>query len=119
MGMHSSKLGANHFFENSPMGQLEELVLGLIIGPSIADSRDAQLRVLDAIGFRSAFAQSPSVGSNNGRVAKVGVDSVKASGIRNSHVHLVAPSHGFRYLHLLLLCRVPVIKSEESEHLII
>mmetsp|Transcript_16441 Transcript_16441/g.41236 ORF Transcript_16441/g.41236 Transcript_16441/m.41236 type:complete len:276 (-) Transcript_16441:147-974(-) len=90
------------------MKHLEQLVLRLVGSTGVTNPRNRQLCVLDAIVFRAAFAKSSSVGPDNGRMAKVCVDTIKARGVGNCHINLIAPCHSLADLHLLCLCRVHI-----------
>lgn len=100
---------------NPPVSQLKELILRLIIGPRITDSRDTKLGILDAIVLCATLTKGPSVRSNNGGVAKVCVHAVKARGIGNCNIDLIAPCHCFRYLYLLLFGRIHVALRSYNE----
>jgi hypothetical protein len=111
----------------------------LIVGAGIAYARNRQLGVLDAIVFGTTFSKSASIHANHRRVAlqqskskreckgtqnqggsfldlfsidtyKVGVNSIKSRSVRNCHVNLVAPCHGFANLHLLILGWIPALR---------
>lgn len=47
-------------------------------------------------------------------MTKVGVNSVKSAGIGDGDVTVVAPSHSFANLDLLIFGRVPDIEDSES-----
>ena len=97
------------------MRQFEELILRLIIGPGIANATQGKLRILNTIIFRAAFAECTPVGANNGRVSKVGVNTIKATGVGYGHVDLVAPGHGFADQDLLFLGGVHVSLGTNDE----
>lgn len=130
----------------STMSKLEELVLRLIVGTSIANSRNWQLCVLDAVVLCSTFAEGSSISSDNcwmslpnsknrmvknlGSVVspfgahamilltyKIGIDAVEARCICNCNVDLVAPRHSLADLHLLLFRRVPKPREIEMHKL--
>jgi hypothetical protein len=96
------------------MRQLEEMILTLIIGPSIANARNAQLSILNAIVFGAAFSQSSTVGANNGRVSKVGVDAIKSRSIGDRDIDLITPCHSLADLHLLIAARIHVLLIGEN-----
>lgn len=50
------------------MGQLEQLVLALVVGTCITNTRNAQLSILDAVILCTAFAKCATVRSNDGGV---------------------------------------------------
>lgn len=58
----------------SAMGQLEKLILTLVIGTRITNRRDTQLGVLDSVVFGAALTKGTAVRANDGRVSyKYGV----------------------------------------------
>ena len=63
------------------------LVLGLIVLTTIADTRNRELGVLNAVDFRATFAQSAAVATNNGRVSKVTMKKVRYENNTNERHH--------------------------------
>src|SRR5690606_5060287 len=63
----------------------------------------------------AAFTQGAPVKANDGGVAKVGIDAIKAGGIGHGHVAVVGPGHGLRHHHLLFLGGVHVALAAHDE----
>ncbi len=61
---------------------------------------ESYLCVLDAIVLGAAFPEGASITADDGRVTEVRVHTIESRGIRNSHIDLVTPSHGFADLDL-------------------
>mmetsp|Transcript_11269 Transcript_11269/g.23862 ORF Transcript_11269/g.23862 Transcript_11269/m.23862 type:complete len:234 (-) Transcript_11269:368-1069(-) len=90
------------------MGELEELVLGLVIGTGIADPGNRELRILNSIILCAAFTESSSVHSDHSGMSKIRVNAIESGCIGDRDVNLIAPCHCFADLHLLLLRRIHV-----------
>src|SRR5579875_2915022 len=84
----------------SPVQQLEEMVLRLHVAPRVANQRLGELRVLNAVLLLSAFAERPAVEADNGRVAEIRINPVKAGGIGNRDIDVVRPGHRLGHQHL-------------------